>query len=74
MLEAEIGFVLNHSLTSIVVDECENSKNDSELWDANASVSESIDDRPRITEPGNFGEDKPTNQRGESEIFVVTLD
>ena len=74
MLEAEIGLVLNHSLTSIVVDEGENSKNDSELRDANASVSESIDDGPRITEPGNFGKDKPANQGGKGKIFVVALD
>ena len=61
VFETEIVLILNHTLASVIVDESEDSEDDSKLWNADTTVPESVDNRPRMAEPGNFSEDEATD-------------
>ena len=73
MFEAEIVLVLNHALTGVVVDKGEDGQDNGELWDANAGVAEGVDDGPRVTEPGDFGEDEATDESRQGKVVVASL-
>lgn len=61
MLETKVVAVFDHALAGGIVDEDEDGQDDGELWDADAGVTESVDDIPRMAEPGDFGKDETAN-------------
>ena len=61
MFEAEVVLVFRHALAGVVIDEREDTQDDSDLGDADAGVAESVNDVPGVAEPGNLGKDEAAN-------------
>ncbi len=51
-----------------------NGEDETELGDADTGCAEGVDDEPRIGNPGDFGEEKPANERDEGGVVMIVLD
>ncbi len=63
------GFVVN-----LEIGVRKDGKDNGELREAKAARAESVDNEPRVGEPGDFGENEAYDEGDISRIFLVALD
>ncbi len=74
MRKFELAASFGTDVANLKIGICDDGKDDAELGDADAGRTESVDDKPGVRNPGDFGEDETAGHRNETGVLFAVLD
>lgn len=74
MRKFELATSFGTDVANLKISIRDDGKDDAELGDADAGCTESVDDKPGMRNPSNFGEDEATGHRNETGVLFAVLD